>query len=401
MSALKRCILPAAALAWVLAGEPGRGLLAQPVGPRMPNTGLNSPLFQVNPAVLGYGQNLAQVSSTVPSGGQGLYGGGYASLQSNPFSPSSFLNPSTSAASQPSYPSNPYSSYYDPYGGYFRGVGDLTKAYGQYAIDINNARLLNQQVEQTKIETRRRIFDEWRYERANMPNAEDVAQRRRELDLRIARGQPQTTDVLSARSLNDLLAHLKAMHGKSHRGDDVSLKDVQDLLKKINVKTDFGGNIGLLKNGGKLQWPVPLRAAAFDELRKAFELHAEDAVDRARVNGKAVDFALIKGLQTDLSGLHALLERNVSSMTTGQYIDAKRYLNLLDDSLRALQDPNVANYFNRKYEASGKTVADLVDNMRREGLTFAAATPGDEAAYRALQSFLAAYDDSVTRLASR
>src|SRR4051812_49575526 len=40
-----------------------------------------------------------------------------------------------------------YSSYYDPYGGYFRGVGDLISAYGQYSKDVNQARLVNQQVE--------------------------------------------------------------------------------------------------------------------------------------------------------------------------------------------------------------------------------------------------------------
>ena len=399
-------------------------------------TGFNSPLFRVNPFLLNYGQNLvnlARVDSRLLPAALGFnpamsltgfnpyasvltnpyltgtapllgYGTGLsaATLTSNPYATSSGLADPYAASGSAAYggmPYPPYSTYYDPSGGYERGVGDLTKAYGQYAKDVNQARLLNQQVEQSKIETRRRIFDEWRYERAHMPTAEDISQKRRDLDLRVARGQPQSTDILSARSLNDLLAHLKAMHGKSHRGGEVRLDE--DLLKKINVKTDFGGNIGLFKNGGKLLWPVPLRAAAFDELRKAFALHAEDAVDRARVNGKPVDVVLIKDLQTELASLHDLLERNVGSMTTEQYIDAKRYLNLLDDSLRALQDPNVANYFNRKYEASGKTVADLVDNMRKDGLTFAAATPGDEAAYRALQSYLAAYDDSVTRLASR
>jgi len=71
------------------------------------------------------------------------------------------------------------------------------------------------------------------------------------------------------------------------------------------------------------------------------------------------------------------------------------------DALLALQDPNVAHFFDRKYEARGKTVGDLVDYMSKNGLRFAPAVPGDEAAYRALQTFLAAYDDGLTRLAAR
>jgi hypothetical protein len=373
---------------------------AQPPG------AMNSPLFQVNPAVLNYAQNMAFLNRAAQAQGPAAAGLGYtggfptASLTSNPYATSPGLDPYSATPSTPGYGGYPpyYSSYYDPYGGYFRGVGDLVGAYGKYYIDVNKARLLNQQVEQAKLDTRRRMFDEWRYEMRNMPTAEDITQQRRDLDLRVARGQPQTTDILSGRSLNDLLSHLKAMHGKNHRGTSLPLDE--DLLKKVNVKTDFGGNIGLLKNGGRLVWPQPLRVQAFDELRKGFELHAENAVDRAKVDGRPVDAALITSLQNDLRGLSDLLEKNVSSMTTGQYIDARRYLNLLGDALRALQDPNVASYFTRKFEARGKTVADLVDYMRKEGLTFAPAVPGDEGAYRALQSFLAAYDDSVTRLAS-
>src|SRR5262245_49310478 len=56
-----------------------------------------------------------------------------------------------------------YSSYYDPQGGYFRGVGDLVSSYGQYYQNVNQARLTNQSVEQEKIRTRRMLIEEHRY----------------------------------------------------------------------------------------------------------------------------------------------------------------------------------------------------------------------------------------------
>ena len=89
-----------------------------------------------------------------------------------------------------------------------------------------------------------------------------------------------------------------------------------------------------------------------------------------------------------------------------QYLEARKYVNYLSDALRALADKNVANYLSRdgarpRYSARGKTVADLIDYMTREGLKFAPALPGDEAAYRMLYTALAAYDNALQQSASR
>jgi hypothetical protein len=52
----------------------------------------------------------------------------------------------------------------------------------------------------------------------------------------------------------------------------------------------------------------------------------------------------------------------------------------------------VANFFNGKWAANGKTVGDLVKYMASSGLRFAPATQGSEAAYSMLQQALAAYN---------
>src|SRR5439155_6624590 len=164
-----------------------------------------------------------------------------------------------STGSSPYY-SNPYASYYDPFGGYFRGVADVTSAYGKYEIDRNRARLLNQEVERSKIETRRKIFDEWRYERMNMPTAEDVRQRTREIELTRARRDPPLAEILTASTLNSLLSHLKESHAKGQHGPPLPLDE--DTLKKINGSSGHGGNIGVLKpllNRCQLSWQPSLR----------------------------------------------------------------------------------------------------------------------------------------------
>ena len=100
----------------------------------------------------------------------------------------------------------------------------------------------------------------------------------------------------------------------------------------------------------------------------------------------------IDDLNADLKQLSQSVEK--SELSVGDYIAAKDYLSQVGAAVRALGDPNVANYFNHKFNA--KNVAELVDDMRTKGLDFAAAAPGDEGAYRALQQALVAYDYTIT-----
>ena len=61
-----------------------------------------------------------------------------------------------------------------------------------------------------------------------------------------------------------------------------------------------------------------------------------------------------------------------------------------------MKSPGATKYFDGTWVARGKDVAELVNYMREQGLQFAAATPGDDAAYRALYNALAAYYDGLT-----
>src|SRR3954468_22290161 len=73
--------------------------------------------------------------------------------------------PSTSFAPAPYAPrpvfptafGYPYGGVYveNPISGYFNGVANLTSAYGQYQQDYQKGRLLNQEVERSKLATRR------------------------------------------------------------------------------------------------------------------------------------------------------------------------------------------------------------------------------------------------------
>jgi hypothetical protein len=100
-----------------------------------------------------------------------------------------------------------------------------------------------------------------------------------------------------------------------------------------------------------------------------------------------------------LQGLQDALLREISEMAPPDYIESKRFLNNLSEAVKALSDPNIQNYLTGKYAAKGRNVAELVDNMTKvQGLQFAPASPGDEAAYRALYRALQTYDSGMSQL---
>jgi hypothetical protein len=288
--------------------------------------------------------------------------------------------------------SPPYNYNSDPFGGYLRGSADVLKAQGKLAVDIQQSKRNKELAEQAKIDTRRKLFDEILYERMHIPSFTATQEKIAALRLRRSQSTASITEVRSGQALNTLLNDLKKLHRSKTYGPQIDLET--KLLKQINVRGTGRGNIGLLRNEGQLTWPLGLLdLEPFDlsnEIRSTVEKQARRAVHQAG-NGE-VDTGLLKDLASSSKKLHQLLARNVIDLPANQYIEAKRFLNNLDEAITALTSPAVANYFSQTWVAKGKSVRDLVAYMTNHGLDFAPGVSGDEAAYQALYSALAAYD---------
>jgi hypothetical protein len=76
-----------------------------------------------------------------------------------------------------------------------------------------------------------------------------------------------------------------------------------------------------------------------------------------------------------------------------------RFANQLNDSIRSFDNPNAANFYNGKWEVKADNVSALMDQMISQGLRFAPAAVGSEAAYRSLYNSLISYDSALTALA--
>jgi hypothetical protein len=276
------------------------------------------------------------------------------------------------------------------------GAAAVTSANAQSFVTVQQARMVQQQANQMAIDTRRKMFDQIRYERMSQPTPEDIRIQEMQVALNRSRRNPPRAEIWSGDALNSLLQHLIKQQGAGLKGPRVDLDE--DNLRKINVTSGTGGNIGLLRDGGQLQWPPALQRKEFTDAEETLKKLLPDAVNQVKFNNP-LPGGLRKDIQASLDSLNDTLYRSISDLSPTQYIEARRYLNFLADGFRALQDPNAANYLNNKWAAKGKTVAELVKYMADNGLRFAQATPGDEAAYVALHMALVAYDDGITQVA--
>jgi hypothetical protein len=206
----------------------------------------------------------------------------------------------------------------------------------------------------------------------------------------VASAAAPPTEVYSGRALNTLFRRITSSGKRLSAGPPIPLDE--ETLKHINVKDPTTrGNVGLLRNAGKLAWPVSLLESPFDKERTRLTRNIKSAV-QALKDRNPLERSLLNDLQADLKALTNKLTDSVADLSPAQYIQAKRYLNQVADAVLALSDPKVGKYFDGTWAARGKTVAELLDYLRKEGLQFAPATSGDEAAYMALYNALRSFD---------
>jgi hypothetical protein len=281
-------------------------------------------------------------------------------------------------------------SYYGEAGGALIGVSSVIDASGQLQVQTQQARIIQQKAQRERIATRRYLIEQWLWERNNLPTAQDEFERIQRISLQRMQNDPPLTEIVSGQALNELLTDVQKHLGAV--GPDFTLSD--DVLRKINVTP--GGksvNLGILKNNGKLSWPIALKSGTFARERELLTQLSEAAFNEA-AKGR-VDAAIVIQMDEAVDRMLADLAGNIREMVPAKYIAAKRFLYDLKEASHGLQRNDVASFFNNKYAARGRTVKELCDNMRNEGLKFAPYSAGNEAAYAALHRVLAAYDVAI------
>jgi hypothetical protein len=331
---------------------------------------------QVQPAFSPLNRAAASANPYLP------FSDGVTGAQSNPYDPagSSYPNPWT----------NPYYPYYTDYGAgsVLRGQADVMRAYGSVITSQETARIMREAALQARLDTKKKTFDLDMYIKANTPTFTEEQAKIARMTLKRIQSNSSEPEIASGKSLNLLLDDLRRYPGKKPAIDQMALPD--EMLNRLNVTKGFAG-LGILRDDGKFTWPVGIQDMFPPEQLKIIENQAYVLVKGA-ANGK-VDGNVLKEMSRELARIRDQLFKKVNEMPTTQYLEAKRFLNDFDDARIAVERgeaPTQLNY--QKWAAGGKTLQQLVDYMVSNGLKFAPAIQGDEAAYRAVHSGMAALD---------
>lgn len=288
----------------------------------------------------------------------------------------------------------PYPPYYPPYGygggfgpgNVLNGQANVMNAQGQLEISQEQARVEREKANQAKVDTKRKTFDEMMYEKANTPTFTENQEKADMMQIRRVMNHPAPAEVTSGKSQNIMLPYLDKLMAVGVQGPPVPLD--QGMLKFINVTSGPQAyNIGILRDGGVLDWPFALRGPTQQKLAPVFPMLVSSAVS----GNLSFDLYTqankgIAALKTELFGKFAK-----DQIDGGSYLAAKHFLADLDSSMNMLQSPSAAKFLNGTYAATGRNVPELVYNMTSKGLKFAPANPGNDAPYWALQNAMVAY----------
>ncbi len=273
--------------------------------------------------------------------------------------------------------------YYPPpgYGGFgpgnvLNGQANVIGATGELYINQEQARVEREKANQAKVDTKRKTFDEMMYEKANRPTFTEDQEKSEMMIVRRVMNHPLEAEVRSGKSQNILLPYLDKLLRVGIQGPPVTLDP--GMLRWINVTSGKGGaNIGLLRDGGKLDWPLALRGATQKKLAPIFP----QLVSAATSGG--IDLDMYNTASKGITALRSELSQKFRKETidAGLYLEGKHFLDSLDSSLQMVRSPSAAKYLDGTFAATGRNVPELVYNMTSKGLAFAPATPGNDAPY--------------------
>lgn len=321
--------------------------------------------------------------------------------QLNPYiAPSGSLSNTPSPAASPYFTPGPGYYFANPFmfdpsgGGYLRGAADVIDSQGRYLLQRQEAFSERERARQARIETNTMLFDEIMRRRDLIPTPEELRQKANQQLLEASLNNPPSRNVVNGTALNSILDALRLVPNGRKPSSPVTLPN--DVVEKINLsKGKYSGNLGLLRDKGKVEIPTGLRqmepAEESAQVIESVQARTKEGYDQA-VNTGRVNPELIKQLESDARTLERMFTVNAPRMSFTEHSEVRQFLNNLESAVRLLGDSDAAEFLQGRYVLRGNDVGQLVDHMTKNGLTFApAVNPGEDAAYMALHQALVQY----------
>jgi len=322
---------------------------------------------------------------------------------SNPYAP---LGGAAGIAPDPYMP-NPYAvgAMYSPYSNSGIGPGltlmggaDMLRASGDLITKQEKARIMRQEYYMKKLDRIKQEFDLAKYMKDNTPTWNQTQENIAKSVLRRVQTASNPAEIAEGRSHNLLLDDVDKNYNKA------TIQEIPldaDVLKQMNIKPAGANNnsLGMLRDNGKLPWPAALTKMLPADVRHDLEAKAQVLASNV-ANGKAPDLNATADFQGQIAKAREQLLKRANDFDTTPYMDAKRFLNDLDNARMAIERGNASaqvQYLAMVKKGEIKNVNELVTAMVKNGWRFGPALLSDEAAYRAVHSALVAYDVSLNQ----
>src|SRR5262249_18738532 len=104
---------------------------------------------------------------------------------------------------------------------------------------------------------------------------------------------------------------------------------------------------------------------------------------------------LLKQLNGDWQRLSDKLDDQVRDLSPSSYIESRRLLNQLKDTVKGLGDQRLCKSCHGNWRKTGGTFGELVDYCQKNGLQFGPAVDGDEPSYTAAYYSMRAYERAL------
>jgi hypothetical protein len=295
------------------------------------------------------------------------------------------------ASAQPPYPYNPY---YNPYnynstGAALSGAADVNRSYGDVINAQEQARVTREKANQAKLDTKKQAFDLMMYEKANTPTYTETLTKDNQQILARMMNFPLKSEVTDGKSLNTMLPFLQSLSAGGVQGPPVPIP--QSIVNQLNISGSATGSVGMLRDGGHVDWPIALQGKNQMALDKLLP-QAYSAAATGKLTSK-----LMKDVRTEMKSMRETMRTQLQKdeIETSSYLQCIEFYNALDSSVNALERPDARKQLAGAYSPRARNVQELVDFMTDNGLKFAPATPGNENAYQAVQDAFVRYARSA------
>jgi hypothetical protein len=232
------------------------------------------------------------------------------------------------------------------------------------------------------------ISEQWNYEKLGIaPGAGGAAKAQADPLLQALRAASEA-EVASGEALNHILTAIVGAEAKGARG--VSAFVAPQQLDDIRFGGPAGDAVNLLRQSGRLPFPAVFETPELREFRDVLERDFA-GVAASLLAGKPLDTTRLAKLETTLKRIETVAPPVIREQSFEDAIAARRFLNQLSNTVRALKGGGITGIINPAWATEGTKFADLVKHMTKFKLVFAAAPEGNEPAYLAIHRGLVTY----------